>query len=235
MKIGRVYKIIPNQGDEVYIGSTINEIRKRFYNHKKNYLSYLSGKTTKTRVYDIFDKYGTDNVNIILIKEYHIVDRLHLEAYETLWISKTKCVNKCVPFQPLKKEKDRQSSKNYRLKNKDIVNQKDRDRYHNNIEERKKRAKKFRENNVEKIKEQNKKNYEKNKEKRKEYAREYYHNNLDERKQRNKIYREINREKLKMRYREKIKCDLCDCYIARGDLSTHRKTKKHQLNLKISE
>lgn len=47
----------------------------------------------------------------------------------------------------------------------------------------------------------------------------------------NKAYRERNSDKLKQKQCEKIKCEICDCDIARAHIALHNKTKKHQNNL----
>ena len=86
---GKVYKIICTQSDDVYIGSTFNNLRKRLYGHRTQ---YNTGRNYSLTPY--FDKYGKDNFKIILIKEYEVIDNTHLEAYEQLWINKTKCINK---------------------------------------------------------------------------------------------------------------------------------------------
>ena len=93
-KIGKIYKIIHNQSDLIYIGSTISTLRDRFYQHKKS-LSCIISK--------YFSKYGIENFKIILIKEYKICDRTHLEMYEQLWINKMKCININNPFEILRK------------------------------------------------------------------------------------------------------------------------------------
>lgn len=83
--IGKVYKIIHSQSNICYVGSTFNELRKRFTQHKQ---------TTNTSIITKYlEKYGRDNFKIILIKEYEVVDRVHLEAYEQLWINKLKSIN----------------------------------------------------------------------------------------------------------------------------------------------
>ncbi len=92
-KTGRVYKIISTEGNECYVGSTFDTTRSRLNHHKGYYKRYLIHKEHKQlSVYDIFDKYGIENCRLILIKEYEVVDRRHLEVYETLWIKKLKSI-----------------------------------------------------------------------------------------------------------------------------------------------
>lgn len=118
MTIGRVYKIIHNQSDICYIGSTFNTTRDRFRVHKYD---YKQGNNSCS-ISKYFEKYGVKNFKMILIKEYEVIDREHLEAYEQLWINKLNCVNKQCAFQPLKKERikiyHKKYNKEYYQKNK---------------------------------------------------------------------------------------------------------------------
>lgn len=43
-----------------------------------------------------------------------------------------------------------------------------------------------------------------------------------------KAYQEANKDKIKLKNTERIKCDLCNTYIARYSLSRHRKSEKHK-------
>jgi hypothetical protein len=57
------------------------------------------GKYHSISLFKLFDKYGVKNCKIMLIKEYDVVDKLHLEMYETLWILRHKtAVNILKPF-----------------------------------------------------------------------------------------------------------------------------------------
>lgn len=87
--IGRVYKIVANQGDEVYVGSTFKKLERRFTGHKSDY------KRNRLKCHSkmMFAKYGADNLSILLIAEYKVCDSTHLRAYEQLWINKLKCIN----------------------------------------------------------------------------------------------------------------------------------------------
>lgn len=147
-KNGKVYKIIHNQSDIVYIGSTLNRLNDRFYNHKKD---YENGKVLS--IYKYFTKYGIENFKIILIKEYRVVDRKHLLMYEQLWMNKIKNINIIKSFQPLFKERNKENKKIYRKENKEKIEQKD-IIYRNNHKDKKAAYdKEYREKNKEKINE----------------------------------------------------------------------------------
>jgi hypothetical protein len=92
-KVGKIYKIIHNQSDIVYIGSTFNRLSDRFNQHKSNYNSWLNKKHNKISIFKYFKEFGIENFKIILIKEYLVADRKQLQAYEALWINKLKSCN----------------------------------------------------------------------------------------------------------------------------------------------
>jgi len=142
---GHIYIIFCNVNPKIYyIGSTFNELRHRWSNHKDSYKQ----KRHRLSIHVYFDKYGIENFTIKLIKTYdvyreHSKDRKHLEAYEQLWINKLRdCCNANNPFNILWKIQ----KKEYAIKNKEKIAKYDK--------------KKWRDNNKEKIKE----NYENNKE-----------------------------------------------------------------------
>lgn len=99
-KIGKVYRIICTVDPNIqYVGSTFNELRHRWQQHKKGYIRWLREKGATISIYPYFKKYGIEHFKIVLIKEYTVYasndkDHKHLMVYEQLWISKTKSVNK---------------------------------------------------------------------------------------------------------------------------------------------
>lgn len=98
MVIGKIYKIIHNQSDIVYVGSTFNTLRNRWMNHKDRYCQYKKDPKRIMSIHPYFEQHGIENFKIILIKEYEVVDRKHLESKEQLWMNKLKCINKNSAF-----------------------------------------------------------------------------------------------------------------------------------------
>jgi len=136
MMIGKIYKIIHTQSNIIYVGSTFDELRNRFRKHKINLGCSIS---------KYIQKYGKEQFKIILIKEYNVIDRKHLEAYEQLWINKLNCINKKQTFRPLEKqfEKIRFSKmdltkykKEWYEKNKDRLQEKMKENYIKNKDKR---------------------------------------------------------------------------------------------------
>ena len=118
--IGHIYKIICTVDEKFcYIGSTFNRLGKRFEKHRCLYKRWSDGEITKScSCFPFFKKHGVENFKIVLIKSYevcreHVKDRRHLEAYETLWICRTKCCNVNMPIRYLNKEQFKQRYKKY--------------------------------------------------------------------------------------------------------------------------
>ena len=73
----KVYKLQDNINFNFYIGSTRNELRKRFDQHK----GQSKCKTCANRkVYSYFNSIGWENVKIILIQEFNLESRKQLLA-----------------------------------------------------------------------------------------------------------------------------------------------------------
>lgn len=201
---GKIYKIIHTQSDIVYIGSTMNELRVRFNQHKTN-------NYNKCAIRDLITQYGQEQFKIILIKEYKVIDKKHLLAYEQLWINKLKCINTNNTLF-IKKI----SKRNYYNKNKEQIL---------------KYQKEYAIKNKEYISNYNAKYHEINDIKRKEkiycevckyefVKRELNRHNQSSRHQSNLI------EYKEPKYKEKKHlCKICNIYVTR--LNKHEKTKKH--------
>ena len=132
MKTGKIYKIISTQGNEIYIGSTFNTTRDRFKQHKSDYKRWKEGNCPNISVFKLFEKYGIDNCKMVLIKQYDIIDRKHLEVYELLWCYKLRfnCVNTNQQFH-IKKIYGKQ----YRAQNKEHRQKLHQQYYQNNKEQ----------------------------------------------------------------------------------------------------
>ena len=113
MTIGKVYKIICSQSNDVYIGSTFNTLRDRWRDHKNRYRQYQKNNSRNMSIHTYFDKYGIEHFKIILIKEYEVIDRKHLESKEQLWINKLTNINIQSAFNPMRSHK---LNRNERLK-----------------------------------------------------------------------------------------------------------------------
>lgn len=186
---GKIYKIVAGQSNECYVGSTFNNLKYRFQSHKNNYKAREGGGTF-TSSHILFEKYGLENCKMILIKEYEVVDRKHLEAYEQLWISKLKSVNLQSAFRI-----GFLAQKQYNLDNKGQIYQKHKEYRENNLELITEYQKQYYNENKEDIREKQNEYYSKNKDAIKEQKNRYYENNKETILKQCKEYRNKNKEK----------------------------------------
>ena len=176
---GKIYKIEPicehDEGD-IYIGSTTKRLLSiRMAAHKYQYKKYKDGSfNSKVMSFDIFEKYGPDNVKITLIEFVNANSKDELLSREAYYIRNTNCINKQIPLR---------TKKQYRQDNKEKIKDIKKIYYKDN----KDKIKEYYEDNKDKIKEY----YENNKDKIKKYKEQ----NKDKIKEYQKLYRE--KQKLK--------------------------------------
>lgn len=99
---GKIYKIEPLNGEDgdIYIGSTTKEyLSQRMTAHRTNYKQYLNGKTGNVTSFNLFNKYGVGNCNIILLELVNANSKDELHAREAHYIKSLSCINKVVPLQ----------------------------------------------------------------------------------------------------------------------------------------
>jgi hypothetical protein len=100
---GKIYRVIPTAGGEpgdVYVGSTTKPyLSQRMVKHRSGYKAWQNGKTNYTSSYAIFDKYGAENCEIVLIEAVNASSLDELRARERYHIESMKCVNKRTPGQ----------------------------------------------------------------------------------------------------------------------------------------
>ena len=116
--LSKIYKLVSNQTDDVYIGSTSQKIlSKRFDGHRQHYKCWCEGKENEHYMtsYEIL-KHG--DAQIILIENYPCNDKYELEARERFQIENNKCVNETIPTRThnerciINKERINQKGKN---------------------------------------------------------------------------------------------------------------------------
>ena len=93
---GKIYKIVSEQTDKVYVGSTKCSIISRLYEHTSAYNSWKKGKSDYTTSYEIVQY---NDAKIILLESYPCSNKDELRAREQFWINNTqRCVNKATAF-----------------------------------------------------------------------------------------------------------------------------------------
>jgi len=82
---GKIYKIIDNTNNEIYIGSTIRSLKKRLREHIDSKDDH-SNRITKRII-------NNNDYNIHLIENYPCENKYDLIKREQYWIDHTDCIN----------------------------------------------------------------------------------------------------------------------------------------------
>ena len=116
----KVYKIISNCGDMIYVGSTTKPyLSARLAQHKTCYKAYKNGTQRYISSYNLFDTYGADNCEIVLLETCPCNNKDELKLKERFYIESLSCVNKNIPSRTRE-----ESVKAYYESNKDVINEK---------------------------------------------------------------------------------------------------------------
>ena len=108
---GKIYKLVNNVDDEIYIGSTCSTLTKRKNGHKD-----MSKRRPTMRVYIHLNQIGWDNVEIVLIESHSCSNKDELHRRERYWIDKLKPkINMLIPTRTYKE---------YRVDNREVLLQK---------------------------------------------------------------------------------------------------------------
>lgn len=93
---GKIYKIVCNLTNNVYIGSTCEPtLAKRLGKHKSNYKDYLAGKSKGNN--SVFKILENNDYNIILLEKFPSKSKDELLSRERHYIETQICVNKNIP------------------------------------------------------------------------------------------------------------------------------------------
>lgn len=92
-KKGKIYRIINNDGD-IYIGSTIQSLKRRLNCHKSKYKRYIKGYQKYITSFEILK---SKSYKIELIENYPCKSKKMLLKKEAYWIRKLNCVNHNIP------------------------------------------------------------------------------------------------------------------------------------------
>jgi len=77
---GKIYKLVNDADDEIYVGSSCLDLSKRFYFHK-----HASKTKGHVKVYKHLNTVGWDNVHIILVESFACSNKMELEKRERYW------------------------------------------------------------------------------------------------------------------------------------------------------
>ena len=82
---GKVYKIVNDVNDDIYVGSTCLTLSKRKYTHK-----YASKKQLNRKVYQCVNECGWDNCRLVLVENFPCNSKDELLAREQHWVDELK-------------------------------------------------------------------------------------------------------------------------------------------------
>ena len=203
-KNGKIYKIESHLGDKIYIGSTTKQyLSQRFSQHRSDFTRWKSGsKVSHLSAYDVFEEYGLENCNIVLIEMCPCNSKDELHAREAHYIKLMNCVNKNIPCR---------CAKEWRHENKDAIKSYAINYYIDHKNELIESMKLYRQENSEKM--QHKK-------------KEYYQRKKDDILKDRKKYRNENAESIKQWKSEKYCCD-CGSEVSKSHKSRHENSVKH--------
>lgn len=118
---GKIYKIQCKGGNSlIYIGSTTKKyLSQRMEKHRSSYKEYQNGKQKQMSSVEIFEKYGVDNCEIVLLESVDCDSKDKLLMRERWHIENNDCVNKLIPLRT--KDEKKEIKILYREKNKDKI------------------------------------------------------------------------------------------------------------------
>jgi len=94
MDQAKIYKIIDNTNDNIYIGSTCQSLQRRLSKHKCDYKRFLKGLFNNVTSFDILKN---NDYKIELIENCNIKTKQELKTRERYYIEHNECVNKNIP------------------------------------------------------------------------------------------------------------------------------------------
>lgn len=131
---GKIYKIVSDETDDVYVGSTCSTLKRRFCSHKCDYDRKNKGMSFRGTCSNALLKYA--DARIILIENYPCESKRELLDREGEIIKNThNCINTQIQGRTMKQyridnaDKLKQQSKDYREKNKDKLKDKHKEWY----------------------------------------------------------------------------------------------------------
>ena len=114
---GKIYKIVDNTNDNVYIGSTCKTLKYRLSKHECDYKRFLKGIFNNVTSFDILKN---NDYKIELLENCNIKTKDELLVRERYFIENNECLNKCIPGRTVKQ---------YYNDNKDKINIKKKERF----------------------------------------------------------------------------------------------------------
>ncbi len=120
LKVGKIYKLIDNTNENIYIGSTTRTLNQRLSKHKSDYNRFLNSKGRNVTSYNIIKN---NDYRIELIKYVIYKDKKELFQRERYYIENNNCINKNIPLRTHKEYyiDNKEHYKEYRGDNKERI------------------------------------------------------------------------------------------------------------------
>ena len=117
---GKIYKIVCDTTNKVYIGSTTLSLCQRLAQHKRDYNLYKKGNKRFSSSFDLIEN---ENYKIVLIEKVKCNCREELLQRERFYIENTDCVNQSIPIRGKeeKRELDRIVKRKYEEDHKESI------------------------------------------------------------------------------------------------------------------
>ena len=130
----KIYKLVSDHTDKIYIGSTVQSLHKRKSGHKVLYNFFIKSKGNYTSSYELIE---LGEIDIILIENFKCENNEELHARERhhIELNKELCVNMVIPTRTKKewcgdnKEHIKEYRKEYRKNNNEKINEKSKELY----------------------------------------------------------------------------------------------------------
>ena len=149
--VGKIYKIVSDQTDDIYYGSTKQPLCKRLYDHRNHYKRYTNGTFNYVSSFEIV-KYNDCQIFLVeQIDECRSKEELH--ARERYYIENFESVNIQHPNRTDKEyyQDNKEKIKEYYQDNKDRIIKRQKEHYQDNKDRIIKKVKEYRQKNKEKI------------------------------------------------------------------------------------
>lgn len=193
-QLGKIYKLISDQTEKIYIGSTCQKyISYRLSGHKADFENWKIGK--RHGKCSSFELLNYDDVQVILLENYPCNSKAELEARERYYIEQNKeiVINKIIPTR---------TPKEYREENKETRLEKKRLYHHAHKKECNEKSRNYYETHKEEQLQKQKERYDKDKDEINKKRRE--RENTPEFKEKKKAQDKAYYEKLKAKKQLKI-------------------------------
>jgi len=156
MPLYHFYRLVNNVDDICYIGQTRSELRKRLWGHRT--------PSSRCSAKQLIDKYGRDNITIVLIHslEFATKEEANREERRLIEEYRGRCVNLTRPYRSEEEKKEQQKA--WLDTHTEEVKAQKKEWHETHKEEQKARSKAWREAHKEEVKAQHKAWYDTNKE-----------------------------------------------------------------------